>query len=394
MFNYLYQYKGWIVNKSTRQETCHLVELRVDQRCVFLCPKCHKKLITHSYRDIYVQDLPAADKHVFIKCQVPQGFCPSCRGFHTVRPQELHPSMGFTWRLMKYISGSFRFIPARHLAVQYGISASTIRRIDQEVLSRSLPPVNRDHLKAILIDEKYLGKSVGFVTHVLNANTGEPLYMARGRSVECLDSFFSSLSRQQRQSIQCVGIDRSNTYKAAVEKHLPHANICFDRFHMISNLNAALDQVRREELRKASEMDRRVIANSRYLLLRGKENVPESARARLELLLGINKNISASYVLKEEFREIWNAPNPNAGQWRLSKWLRMAQASEIGPLKRFAQGLLRNLKEVVNSFRYGVNNGKIESANATLSRIQSKTCGLFNVPYLFLKLRQCFYQRI
>ncbi len=40
----------------------------------------------------------------------------------------------------------------------------------------------------------------------------------------------------------------------------------------------------------------------------------------------------------------------------------MAQASEIGPLKRFAQGLLRNLKEVVNSFRYGVNNGKIESA--------------------------------
>ena len=27
----------------------------------------------------------------------------------------------------------------------------------------------------------------------------------------------------------------------------------------------------------------------------------------------------ASYVLKEEFREIWHAPNPNAGQWRLSK---------------------------------------------------------------------------
>ena len=113
-----------------------------------------------------------------------------------------------------------------------------------------------------------------------------------------------------------------------------------------------------------------------------KENISESARARLELLLGINKNISASFVLKEEFDEIWHVINPSAGQWRLSKWLRMAQ------------GLLKNLKEVVNSFRYGVNKDKIESAHATLSRIQSKACGLVNVPYLFLKLRQCFYQRI
>ena len=61
---------------------------------------------------------------------------------------------------------------------------------------------------------------------------------------------------------------------------------------------------------------------------------------------------------------------------------------------RQAQGFLKNLKEVVNSFRYGVNKDKIESAHAALSRIQSKACGLFNVPYLFLKLRQCFYQRI
>ena len=54
------------------------------------------------------------------------------------------------------------------------------------------------YLKAILIDEKYLGKSAGFVTHVLNANTGKPRDMACGRLVECLRAFFSSLSRQQR----------------------------------------------------------------------------------------------------------------------------------------------------------------------------------------------------
>ena len=35
MFNYLYQYKDWIVDKPSKQEAFLLVELRVDQRCVF-----------------------------------------------------------------------------------------------------------------------------------------------------------------------------------------------------------------------------------------------------------------------------------------------------------------------------------------------------------------------
>ncbi len=49
---------------------------------------------------------------------------------------------------------------------------------------------------------------------------------------------------------------------------------------------------------------------------------------------------------------------------------------------------------ITNLDRHSFSSGKIEAANAAISRIQSKTCGLFNIPYLFLKLRQSFYQRI
>ena len=295
---------------------------------------------------------------------------------------------------MEHVSRLFRFVPARHLANLCHISPATVGRIDQEVLARSLPPVDWDRLRAILIDEKYLGKSAGFAALVVNADTGEPLFMTPGKSAECLDAFFSSLSPRQRESIECVGIDRGNACKAAAEKWLPRARICFDRFHLVANLNEVLDKIRREEMRKAGEADKRIIAGMRYMILRGKENVPESGRARLERLLAVNKPISVCYVLKEAFRDIWKAPNANAGQWRLVEWLRMAQESGIGALKRFAQGLLKNINEVGNSFRYGINSGKIESANAAISRIQAKACGLFDVPYLFLKLRQCFHQQI
>ncbi|MEG0837598.1 MAG: transposase, partial [Akkermansia sp.] len=216
--------------------------------------------------------------------------------------------------------------------------------------------------------------------------------MAPGKSVDSMDGFFSMLTEQQCQSIQVVGIDRSNAYKAAVEKYLPHAAICFDHFHIISNLNDALDQVRREELHKASEMNRRLISNSRYLLLKGRENVAEDKVNRLNQLLLSNRKISDGYVLKEQFREIYKAKDVNGGIWRLSEWLRMTRASSIEPLKRFAKGLLKNFNEVINFFKFRISSGKIEAANASISRIQAKTCGLFNIPYLFLKLRQSFYQ--
>ncbi len=60
------------------------------------------------------------------------------------------------------IDRRFRFVLAWMLTKLFDISASSIRRIDHEVLATMLPPVNLTDLKATLIDEKYLGKANGF----------------------------------------------------------------------------------------------------------------------------------------------------------------------------------------------------------------------------------------
>lgn len=70
------------------------------------------------------------------------------------------------------------------------------------------------------------------------------------------------------------------------------------------------------------------------------------------------------------------------------EWLRLGRESSIEPLKRFG----KRFNEVINFFRYRITSGRLEAANAAISRIQAKACGLFDVPYLFLKLRQAFYQ--
>jgi transposase len=58
-----------------------------------------------------------------------------------------------------------------------------------------------------------------------------------------LDSFFEKLTDAQRASIVAVGIDRAGAYQASVETWLPQADIVYDRFHLVANVNQAVDEV-------------------------------------------------------------------------------------------------------------------------------------------------------
>ena len=99
-----------------------------------------------------------------IEPEVPQIYCPLCGRFHTYRPDFVHPTMGFTWSLMHFVSSLLMYAPARWIARQYSISYSAVLRIDREILRTSLPSPCLDDIEGILVDEKYPGASHGFET--------------------------------------------------------------------------------------------------------------------------------------------------------------------------------------------------------------------------------------
>ena len=97
-----------------------------------------------------------------------------------------------------------------------------------------LNPLQLDNLEAIVVDEKYPGERLKFITVVTN-KIGEILYIGKGKGEDSLKTFFDLLTAAQKQAIKVVGADRSNSYTAAVRKNLPNAEICYDRFHTIKN---------------------------------------------------------------------------------------------------------------------------------------------------------------
>lgn len=366
----------------------------MDSSSRFSCHHCGRRGHIHSVRKIYVKDLSCIGVGVEIELETPQVRCPKCGHFHTLRPSYIHPTMGFTWRFMHLVSTLLTYVPARKLAELLGISHSSVLRIDKAVLKRELPEPCLDNIEGILVDEKYLGPSFGFITLVINARTGEPLHIAKGKDGAALDDFFKKLTDKQKRSIKFLGIDRANAYRAETLKHLPHVKICYDAFHLVSNMNEVVDKVRRAEFAHATEGHRKLVAGKRYHLLRGRENLSEDAAKELAALLAANRNLNIAYILKEQFRLIFMQKSVTAAMWQLSRWIRLAVKSGVEQVKRFALGIAKNFNEIMNGIRYNINSGRIESANAGIKRIQSKCCGLFDIEYLFLKMRQLYFARL
>ena len=66
----------------------------------------------------------------------------------------------------------------------------------------------------------------------------------------------------------------------------------------------------------------------------------------------------------------------------------MVRESAIEPLMRFANGIERDIEQIVSWCKHRITNGRIEGFNSIISRVLFKARGIRSVDYLFLKLRQ------
>ena len=394
MFKDLYKQKGWTATSAIVRKNRVEVKLTIDRRYNFYCPKCGNILRMHSNREICVRDLPILEKKVLLYVDVAQGYCTICKRYHTLRPEICHPSSGYTWRFMRQMSRFLVHAPARFLEGEFEVSYSTILRMDKEVLRNDIPKPKTSNIQGILVDEKFLGSKKGYVTMVMDADTGEPLEIAPQRDSRCLERFFSRFSEEEKKKIKFLGIDRSNAYKAAVVRHLPHVIVCYDAYHLVSNMNEVLDKIRRATMKHPPYTYSSFMKGKRFVLLRGRETLNSDAKEELRKLSHLNRNLYIAYLLKEKFREVFRSKDENTATLRLILWIKMCMKSKVSQLKRFARGISEKFNEIINGIRFGINSARIESANAAIKRIQSKACGLFDEEYLWLKMRQVYFMRL
>ena len=90
------------------------------------------------------------------------------------------------------------------------------------------------------------------------------------------------------------------------EKKAINALNILDRFHIMKKFNAAIDEVRRQEVNQLKAEDKEnVLVNGRWLLLKNTVNLTQKQTRRLSDLLKINLLSVKAYLMKEDFKQFW-----------------------------------------------------------------------------------------
>ena len=137
-----------------------------------------------------------------------------------------------------------------------------------------------------------------------------------------------------------------------IAKKAGNAINILDRFHIMTHLSKAIDQVRAGVVKELEEKGyQAALTRIRWLLLKRAENLTDKQQTRLAELLRYNLRSIRSYLLKEEFQFFWSYTSPYwAGQY-LDKWCTKTIRSKIEPIKKLARMLRRHRSLLLNWFK-------------------------------------------
>ena len=187
-------------------------------------------------------------------------------------------------------------------------------------------------LKTIGIDEVSYHKGHKYATLVYDLDRSCVVWIGQGKGRETIDRFFNeALSDYQKARIQSACCDMSQAYIGAIETHCPNATLVLDRFHIVKSLNEAVDEVRKEQWREATEADRKALKGLRWLLYRHSSTRTREDTRNLKALDKHNRRIYRAWRLKEEFEHFWDYKATWAAERFLKHWTKSALLSRWSP---------------------------------------------------------------
>ena len=256
------------------------------------------------------------------------------------------------------------------------ISASTL----SDLLHRSITRLREGHrirgLRTIGVDEISYAKRHKYATLVYDLDRSCVVWIGRGRARKTIDRFFTeALSPYQRSKIEWACCDMSEAYIGAIQEHCPNAKLVLDRFHIVKALNAAVDEVRKEQWREAAPDERQAMKGLRWLLYRHSSTRSKTETRTLKALEKANYRIYRAWRLKDEFEQFWEYKAPWAAERFLKSWTTSALRSRLEPLRKFVKTLRQHFFGVLAFVNTRLTNAIAEGLNRIVRIIKNRASG-------------------
>ena len=308
----------------------------------------------------------------YLTARVPRVRCPE----HNVRQVQLpwaRERSGFTLLFEALVMALVKQMPVAAVGELIGESDMRIWRIVHHYVDEAVEAQDLSGLERVGIDETSSRRGHKYVSVFADLDERRAVYVTEGRDQGTVQEFscFVETHGGDRKQITEVCQDMSEAYLAGVLKHLPGAEITFDRYHIRQHLSRAIDEVRRAE----AKQHKGLLKNTRYLWLKRPTKLSAKQQDWLDELLGQPLVTARVYEQAIKFDHFYEIDDPDSAEEYLRRWIADVKAGEIEPLIRFAAMLEEYWLGVTRWHHSRVSNGLLEGLNSLIQAAKRRARG-------------------
>jgi len=349
------------------------------------CPVCRSRDVHCRGKSIRrFRTVSIGQKAVFIDLAVQRIECTKCQTVRQVKTRFSDGHKRYTYSFERLVLDLSRHMTIKSVSQYLGVSWDLVKEIQKNNLNKRYRSVKLTKVKRIAIDEIYQGKKLGYLTIVMDLQSGAVIFVGDGKSAGALTPFWKRLKRSGAQ-IEAVATDMGPAFISAVHTNLPDATLVFDHFHIIKLFNEKLTKLRRDLQREAENgLDKLALKGTHWLLLKNSNNLNDKRdeRQRLDAALKLNKPLATAYYMKEELRDIWLQPDKNSAETALDEWVKKAAVSGVNMLIKFSKTVASHRSGILAYFDFdGLSTGPLEGTNNKIKTLHKMAYGFRDIEF-------------
>jgi len=357
-----------------------------------VCSGCgqSKGLRAHDRRRTRWRHLDLGSQRCFVECELRRVRCPDC-GVRFEEVDFARATAAHTRDFEDVVAFLAQQMAKTAITRLMRVSWATVGKIVERVVADHLDSERLAGLVMIGVDEVSWRRRHRYLTCVADHIDGGLVWAAEGRSAATLQGFFEELG-EEKVTIQAVSIDMSAGYENAVREAIPHAEVCFDPFHVCQLASKAVDKVRRAEWNaqgKSKSKGGRWVKGTRWALLKAPEKHTERQASLLAEVQSANKRLYRAFLLKEQLRALYHHVDPAAAAAYLEDWLAWASRSKLKPFVKLARTIRAHREGVVAAVKLGLSNGRLEGLNSKVRLISHRSFGFHSAAPLIALIYLC-----
>jgi transposase len=388
-----------------------VVESRFDQKSgmVFLeiretaglwesvrCPKDTSEVTCYDHTEVLTwRHLNIFQHRCEITCRLPRGKCRQCGHIFRVRPPWEGLSMHFTKEFEAFALLLMREMPVSKAAQMVGETDTRLWRMLFRQVDAAYAEADFSQVSCVGVDEMSVRKGREYISVFADLVRKRVLFATEGKDHEVWFKFVEAFEKHNghRHAITQVSLDMSPAYQKGVKETCRNAQVVFDKFHVILNVNKAVDQVRQAEVRFGGKGVWEALYKSQWLWRKNPENLTDKEAARLAGIDQKSLRTAKAYQMRLVLQDIYRSPTASVARWRFRVWCRwvrwVARQQPKNLLKsmvKVAELVETHLAGILAHWKWGVTNAFMEGLNSVFSATKRKARGYRSTTHMITML--------